>query len=87
MSFIITGLNVLGFAIPIVFDILLLFDSLIYSIAAYLLQAFFEIASFNINSNSINGTKVVEEKEVDCESFKISNNVQSNGSRWSICFI
>lgn len=60
MSFIITGLNVLGFAIPIVFDILLLFDSLIYSIAAYLLQAFFEIASFNINSNSINGTKVVE---------------------------
>ena len=59
MSFIITGLNVLGFAIPIVFDILLLFDSLIYSIAAYLLQAFFEIASFNINSNSINGTKVV----------------------------
>ena len=46
MSFIITGLNVLGFAIPIVFDILLLFDSLIYSIAAYLLQAFFEIATF-----------------------------------------
>lgn len=60
MSFIITGLNVLGFAIPIVFDILLLFDSLIYSIAAYCLQAFFEIARFNINSNSINGTNVVE---------------------------
>lgn len=60
MSFIITGLNVLGFAIPIVFDILLLFDSLIYSIAAYCLQAFFEIARFNINSNSINGTNIVE---------------------------
>lgn len=60
MSFIITGLNVLGFAIPIVFDILLLFDSLIYSIAAYCLQAFFEIARFNINSNSINGTDVIE---------------------------
>lgn len=60
MSFILTGLNVLGFAIPIVFDILLLFDSLIYSIAAYCLQAFFEIARFNINSNSINGTNVVE---------------------------
>ena len=60
MSFIITGLNVLGFAITIVFDILLLFDSLIYSIAAYCLQAFFEIARFNINSNSINGTNIVE---------------------------
>lgn len=60
MSFIITGLSVLGFAIPIVFDILLLFDSLIYSIAAYCLQAFFEIARFNINANSINGTNVVE---------------------------
>lgn len=60
MSFIITGLSVLGFAIPIAFDILLLFDSLIYSIASYCLQAFFEIARFNINSNSINGTNVIE---------------------------
>lgn len=60
MIFLVKGISCMaGFAIPIVYSILLLFDSLIYSIAAYCLQAFFQIAALNINSGEISGIETI----------------------------
>lgn len=44
--------SILGFAIPIIFDIFITIDWIIYSIAAYVLQAFFTIARMNFYSSS-----------------------------------
>lgn len=44
--------SILGFAIPILFDIFLTIDWLIYSVAAYALQAFFTIAKMNFSSSA-----------------------------------
>lgn len=44
--------SILGFAIPIIFDIFITIDWIIYSIAAYVLQAFFTIAKMNFYSSS-----------------------------------
>ena len=51
MRWLLRGINFLGFAGNILYELFILIDSIVYSIAAYAIQAFFEIAELDFVAN------------------------------------
>lgn len=51
MRWLLKGINFLGFAVNILYELFILIDSIVYSIAAYAIQAFFAIAELDFVAN------------------------------------